>query len=373
MKQEPAKRPESRFAASPVQPSLPSMRIGVIAPCAVPIPPPRYGGIEMVVDQLLHGIAAHGHEPVLFTVGESTHPAERRWSFEEAAGTPEPPMLALRHSRDAYKSLRDVDVIHDHTSVGPTMVGSHPAGIPVAATLHGECIPTQVEALSPVDDRVSLIAISHDQRRSAPGLRFRQVIHHGLDVKQYSEGDGSGDYVLFLGRMEPTKGAHRAIDIARKAGHRILIAAKMWEPSERAYFSEYIEPRLGPDAEYIGEVGPEQKIELLQAARALVNPIRWREPFGLVMIESLACGTPVLAFPAGAAPEIVDDGVTGYLRDDENELADALAAVDQLSRDDCRDAAVRRFSTERMVLRHLALYAAMLGSERFDDGLIQAE
>ncbi len=153
-------------------------------------------------------------------------------------------------------------------------------------------------------------------------------------------GDGSGDddgpYVLFLGRMAADKGAHRAIEIARKAGIRILLAAKMREPWEVHYFTEQVEPLLGPDAHYLGEVSHERKLELLAGASALLFPIRWNEPFGMVMIEAMACGTPVLAFPEGAAPEVVDDGRTGFLCGDEAAMVEAIGRLPELKRSDCR-------------------------------------
>ena len=160
--------------------------------------------------------------------------------------------------------------------------------------------------------------------------------------------------------MAPDKGAHRAIEVARKAGMRVLLAAKMREPWERSYFDEQVAPLLGPDAVYLGEVPHEHKLELLSQARALLFPIRWNEPFGMVMLESMACGTPVLAFPEGAVPEVVEDGKTGFLCEDETAMADALGRVDQLSRADCRASVEGYFSTERMVADHIELYRELL-------------
>jgi glycosyltransferase involved in cell wall biosynthesis len=182
------------------------------------------------------------------------------------------------------------------------------------------------------------------------------VIHHGLDVDSFPLGEGRGGYVLFLGRMSPDKGAHRAIAVARAAGRPIVLAAKMWEPAEDRYFTKVVEPLLAEDAVYIGDVGGQHKLELLGAAEALVNPIRWPEPFGLVMIEALACGTPVLAFPEGAAPEIVDHRRTGFLCSDEEDMASMVDRARGLDRRECRNAVATRFSTARMVEDHLALY-----------------
>jgi glycosyltransferase involved in cell wall biosynthesis len=192
------------------------------------------------------------------------------------------------------------------------------------------------------------------------------VIHHGIDAEKFPIGDGAGDaegeYLLFLGRMAPDKGAHRAIEIARKAGMRVLLAAKMREAWERAYYEEQVAPLLGVDAVYLGEVSHERKIELLAGARALVFPIRWNEPFGMVMLEAFACGTPVLAFPEGAAPEVVEHGVTGFLCEDNQAMVEAVDNIGTIDRANCRAAAEGYFATPRMVADHVALYERVLAA-----------
>ena len=209
-----------------------------------------------------------------------------------------------------------------------------------------------------------IIAISHAQRAAAPEIPIVQVIHHGIDASLFAVGDGKGDtdgdYCLFLGRMGPDKGAHRAIQVARKAGRRLLMAAKMREPAEVRYFTEMVEPLLGSDAVYLGEVPHQHKLDLLAGASALLFPIRWNEPFGLVMLESMACGTPVLAFREGAAPEVVEHGRTGYLCDDEEDMVSGLEQLDRIARADCRGAVEGYFSTDRMVADHLALFESLL-------------
>jgi glycosyltransferase involved in cell wall biosynthesis len=182
------------------------------------------------------------------------------------------------------------------------------------------------------------------------------VIHHGVDVERFPVGDGSGGYALFLGRMSPDKAAHVAARVAREAGMPLRIAAKMREPAERAYFDAEVAPLLGGDVEYVGEVGGREKLELLADAACLLNPVAWPEPFGMVMIEALACGTPVVATPCGSVPEIVCDGITGFVRSSEAELIEALGQVGELDRAWCRRDAEARFSTQRMVADHVALY-----------------
>jgi glycosyltransferase involved in cell wall biosynthesis len=209
-----------------------------------------------------------------------------------------------------------------------------------------------------------VIAISHSQASSADGARIAAVIHHGIDVATVPEGRGRGGFAAFLGRMSPDKGPREAALIARAAGVPLKMAAKLREPAEWEYFDAEVKPLLCSDVEYVGELGERDKLELVGNSFALLNPIQWPEPFGLVMIEALAAGTPVVSTPAGSAPEIVDDGVTGYLRNGCAGLADALLAAADLDRAACRAAAESRFATERMVREHVQLYTELIGSDR---------
>jgi glycosyltransferase involved in cell wall biosynthesis len=269
----------------------------------------------------------------------------------------------IRHVIHAYEAVRHCDVVHDHTLMGPFYSERYP-GLPVATTIHGPFNEELTDLYRPNADRVPIVAISHAQRRAALDIPIAAVIHHGVDASHFPIGDGLGDadgpFVLFLGRMAEDKGAHRAIEVARKAGIRILMAAKMREPWEMRYFSEQVEPLLGSDAVYLGEVSHERKLDLLARASALLFPIRWNEPFGMVMIEALACGTPVLAFPEGAAPEVVDDGRTGFLCEDEASMVEAIGRLGEIDRRDCRLAVEGYFSTERMVAQHIELFESMV-------------
>ncbi|TMK84610.1 MAG: glycosyltransferase family 4 protein [Actinobacteria bacterium] len=336
------------------------MRIGLVAPPWAPVPPHLYGGIELVVDRLAQGLAAAGHDVVLFATGDSTCPVPKRWLLEESEGVrigfsvPE-----VRHVLAAYESLRDVDLIHDHSVLGP-IISDHYTDLPVVTTIHGELVGELRDIYERVATKVSVIAVSHAQRRPAPQLRIARVIHHGIDASDFPIGQGEGGYLLFLGRLSPDKGAGRAIDVARKADVPLLLAGKMREPWERDYFEARVAPFLSEQIQYLGEVGHERKLELLAGARALVFPIRWNEPFGLVMLEAEACGTPVLAFPEGAAPEVVDHGRTGFLCQDEAEMAEMVPKLGELDRAACRAAVEGYFSTERMVNEHVELYEELL-------------
>lgn len=344
------------------------MHVGLVAPPWTPVPPPLYGGIELVVDELARGIQSAGHEVTLFTTGDSTCPVPRRWVLPQAEGTrigmavPE-----LRHVLAARAALGGCDLVHDHTLAGPLLAAaSDGAGPPVVTTVHGPLDVDLVSLYEAIGERVPIVCISEAQHRAAPHVPVARVIHHGIDASQFPVGDGGGDgdgpYCLFLGRMAADKGAHRAIAAARAAGMRLLMAAKMREPWEVRYFTEQVEPMLGPDAVYLGEVPHERKLELLGGATALLFPIRWNEPFGLVMLEAMACGTPVIAFPEGAAPEVVDPGRTGFLCEDEQEMSEALARVGEVDRADCRAAVEGYFSTGRMVADHLDLFGSILAS-----------
>jgi glycosyltransferase involved in cell wall biosynthesis len=320
-----------------------------------------YGGTELVVDNLARGLVAAGHEVVLFTTGDATCPVERHWVLPVAVGTTGSMIDELAHVEAAYVELAGCDVVHDHTLLGPLWAIANRVHPPVVTTAHGEFTPELVDLYRTISRQLAVVAISHHQRSTAPSVQIARVIHHGIDVERIPFGRGDGGYVAFLGRMHPDKGVHRAVEIARAAGKRLVIAAKMWEPAERRYFAECVEPLLGGDAVYIGEVGGGDKTNLLAGAEALVNPIRWAEPFGLVMIEALAAGTPVVTFAEGAAPEIVDNGVTGFVCTDDAEMSARLTDACYLDRSNCRRAAEQRFSTGRMVDDHVALYRQLAG------------
>jgi glycosyltransferase involved in cell wall biosynthesis len=324
------------------------------------VPPQLYGGIELIVDRLATGYQAAGHEVLLYTTGDSTSPVPMAWHLEQSEGTrigmvvPE-----MRHVLAAYDAVQDFDIVHDHTVAGPVYAEKFPH-LKVVTTIHGPFNDELTDFYGRIGHRVPIIAISHHQRRHVPQVPIARVIHHGLDAAEFPVGNGDGGYVLFLGRMAYEKGAHRAMEAAYKAGVPLLMAAKMREPWEFDYFDTFVKPYLNQDIQYLGEVPHEEKLALLGGASALLNPIRWAEPFGLVMIEALACGTPVLAFPEGAAPEIVEDGKTGFLCHDEADMAEAIGRVAHLDRAVCREAVEGYFSTERMVAEHLALFEELL-------------
>jgi glycosyltransferase involved in cell wall biosynthesis len=347
------------------------MRIGLVAPPWCPVPPHGYGGTEAVVDRLARGLAARGHEVVLFTTGDSTCPVERRWAFPRAlADRMGDEVLETRHLVRAYRELADVDIVHDHTLFGPLFAETLP-GVPVVATNHG---PFEERSLRiyRLAGGVGVIAISRNQAASARDVPVLRVIHHGVNPDAFPVGDGAGGFLLFLGRMAPGKGVREAALVAKEAGRRLLIAAKMREEPEERYFEEKVRPLLDDDVRYIGEVDEPEKLRLLGQATALLNPISWPEPFGLVMVEAMACGTPVLAFPSGAAPEIVEHGRTGFLCEDVTGMARRVADVESLDRAACRRPVEEYFTTDRMVTDHLRVYEQLVGGRNASSGQVVA-
>ncbi|MGD0219083.1 MAG: glycosyltransferase family 4 protein [Acidimicrobiales bacterium] len=339
------------------------MRIMIVAPPWLPVPPPAYGGTEAVLDGLARGLHAAGHDVLLFTTGESTCPVERRWVFERAIGVGEGGAAQeLRHVVHAYEIASEFDVVHDHTLIGPLYSERFP-NLRVVTTNHGPFESDLIDLYRIVSDRVPVIAISRHQASGADDVPIAAIIHHGVEASEFPVGDGSGGYALFLGRMNPGKGAHVAAHVAREAGIELHIAGKCHEQLEIDYFESTIRPLLSSGVDYLGEVDDKAKLELLGAAKVLLNPISWPEPFGMVMIEALACGTPVITTPCGAAPEIVDDGVTGFVRAGEPALVDALSRIEEIDRRRCRDAVLGHFSRRRMVDEHVDLYRRVVSGE----------
>jgi glycosyltransferase involved in cell wall biosynthesis len=338
------------------------MRIAVVAPPWIPVPPPAYGGTELVLDTLCRGLRAEGHDVLLAATGDSECPVEQTWVHEESIGTEgASPAAEIAHALSAYRAVASwrADIVHDHTLVGPFLARRF-GDLPVVTTNHGPFTGDLHEiyrALAPV---VPVIAISASQARLAPDVAVAAVIHHGIDLDHFEVGAGDGGYALFLGRMAPDKGVDAAARIARRAGVPLKIAAKMREPAEVAYFEERVAPLLGGEIEYVGEVGMDDKQRLLAGALCLINPIQWHEPFGMVMIEALATGTPVVTTAMGSACEIVDDAVTGFVRDDEADLAAAVVATAELDRAACRAACEERFSVQRMARAHIDLYRSVV-------------
>lgn len=330
----------------------------MVAPPWFAVPPPGYGGIERVVSYLTEGLVARGHDVTLFASGGSRTAAHLVSPFAE------PPSAALgdtmveaEHLVSAYASWRDFDLIHDHTALG--LLAANTLPIPVVHTVHGPVAGPYHELCAKLRPGVHLVAISRSQRASIP--RPATVVHNALDLAATHMGDGGGGYLLFVGRMSPEKGVLDAIEIAHRARMPLLMLAKINEPAERQYFDDVVKPALrGRDVDVLGQPGEDVKLQAFQRATATLFPIHWDEPFGLVMIESMAAGTPVVAYPRGAVPEVIVDGVTGFLCASLEAAVAAVARVHELSRAACREHVARNFSSEGAVERHIQLYRAAL-------------
>ncbi|MGB6454782.1 MAG: glycosyltransferase family 4 protein [Streptosporangiaceae bacterium] len=344
------------------------MRIGLIAPPWVPVPPPAYGGTEVVIDNLARGLQDLGHEVRLFTVGESECPVATDFLYPHPMAPIGSVIQETAHVLAAYKSLADMDIIHDHTFLGPLVSGLR--GMhrpPVVTTNHGPFSRETVPVLQEVGKHASVVAISQSQARQARenggAVPIAGVIHHGIDLDLYKPGPGGGGYLMFIGRMSADKGVHHAVRVAKQAGRKLVLSTKMREEKEIEYFETEVRPLLDAGDEVPSEIPQRQRIDMLRGADALLNPITWCEPFGLVMAEALACATPVLAFDNGAAGEIIDSGRTGYLCRDEAEMITAIDRVGGIDRDQCRESAERRFSLQRMARDHERLYRRVLETE----------
>lgn len=339
------------------------MRIGLIAPPWVAVPPITYGGTEAVIDNLARGLVRLGHQVRLFTVSESTCPVPTDHLFARAARPIGQTVPEAAHILAAYESLADVDIIHDHTILGP-LVGAR-AGRktpPVVTTNHGPFTATTRPIFARIATSAAVVAISADQARRAGDVPIATVIHNGIDLDAYRPGAGAalGPHLVFVGRMSADKGVHRAVRIAHAAGRPLRIIAKMREPEEKRYYETVVRPLMSAEDEAPEELPFGDRVAVVQSAAALVDPISWPEPFGLVMAESLAMGTPVIAYPNGAAPEIVTHGRTGFLCPTEFSAAHAVARLDYIDRKACREDAENRFSLDLMARKYVALYERIL-------------
>src|SRR3989449_6337887 len=335
------------------------LKVAGLAPTWFAVPPIGYGGIEWVVALLADGLVDAGHDVTLFASGDSHTKAELAAVFPEAPSRQiGRTFWELKHALSCYARDDEFEVINDHTGMLGAALGAT-TSTPVVHTVHGPLDggPGQIyEKISRVAPQVGLISISMNQRKPKPDLNWIANCPNALDFSVYPVKPHRGEYLLFLGRMSPDKGAHRAVAVAMETGTPLKLAGKRREPKERRYFEEFVEPHLGDGIEYLGEVTHGEKVELLEGARATLFPIEWEEPFGLVMIESMACGTPVIATRFGAVPEVIEHGRSGIIVDDYRIIPAALEEADALDPVDLRRYAEERFSPERMVGDYLRAY-----------------
>jgi len=329
------------------------MRIAQVAPPWLAVPPKGYGGIEWVVALLADGLAEGGHDVTLFATGDSTTKAKLDYVFAQAPG---PKLINdvwhdTMHTLHAFRDPGAFDVFHLHSPWSALAVADR-LGVPSVHTLHGSFTEEMRALYALMGEHVWLVAISEAQRARMPELKYGGVVYNGVDVQAYPFRTDKDDFVLFLGRASPDKGAHRAVRASVEASERLVIAVKVANPEEEEHWTNEVLPIMPSDATVLGEITLEEKVDLLSRAKAVLFPIDWDEPFGLVMTEAMACGTPVIATPRGSVPEVIADGVTGFVVSVENYPQEAAAALRKLGEIDpsaCRSRVEEKFSKEAMV------------------------
>ena len=351
------------------------LRIAVLAPPGIPVPPDGYGGIEAVLELLCEALVARGHNVTLFAAPGSHATAHIHALLEE----PHPDTIgsALHDSDHVACACEQVDqaaarghafdLLHDHTGFAALAMADRVA-VPVVHTIHGAFDRATRPFYQRHGHKATLVAISRSQAASAPaGVLISAVVPNPIAVDRWPLVMHKQDYVLWIGRMAPVKGAHRAIKAARLAGTNLVLAGPV-QPGQERYFREHIEPHIdGRRVRYVGEVAGSAKQRMYANARALLMPVRWPEPFGMVMIEALACGTPVIAFPEGAASEIVIDGENGMLVSDEHQMARAIDQVGAMGAIDparCRTSAAERYDIAITATGYERVYRHAAGVER---------
>jgi glycosyltransferase involved in cell wall biosynthesis len=355
------------------------VRIAQVAPPFESVPPARYGGTERIVATLTDALVASGHDVTLFAPGDSHTSAKLIPTVESSLWHAEPPLADLNPFwsitlDSVLEHLDDFDVIHSHLDYWGFPLARH-ARIPVITTLHGRLDLGELQPLYRYFDDVPLVSISDSQREPVSWAKFVKTIYHGINLSEFSLREEAGHYLAFLGRIAPEKGLDTAIKVAQRAKWPLRIAAR--KPlrhggdaavrADRRHYEQDVKPLLDREhVRFVGEVDGADKNEFLRNAAALLFPIRWPEPFGLVMAEAMACGTPVIAFRQGSVPEIIEEGVTGFICDSEDEMIDAIARISEIDRGRCREVAEQRFSTERMADDYARLYADLCGDQISD-------
>ncbi|MBF6330605.1 glycosyltransferase family 4 protein [Nocardia transvalensis] len=344
------------------------LNIVMVAPPYFEVPPAGYGGVEAVVAQLADALVARGHRVTLLGAGRSGTTARflRVWDkiLADRLGDPFPEVLNALKVRKIITELaksEPIDVIHDHTFAGPLNAPVYrELGIPTVVTVHGPVDGEEQAYYRALDNSSQLIAISDRQRALAPHLNWIGRVYNAVLPSEWPFQKKKQDFALFLGRYAPYKGPDLALEAAHAAGVPLVLAAKMNEPQEKSYFQRAVQPLLTDRDFVFGEADAVAKRLLLSQARCLLFPIRWEEPFGIVMIEAMACGTPVVALRGGAVSEVVEDGVTGIICDDPADLPAAIAAASRLDPVACRRRVIERFSVDQLGAGYEAAYYAAL-------------
>ncbi|WP_188828289.1 glycosyltransferase family 4 protein [Nocardia camponoti] len=348
------------------------LRIAMVVPPYFDVPPKAYGGVEAVVADLVDSLCERGHHVTLFGAGEPGTKADfvPLWDRiqPERLGDPFPEVVHALRVRRAIEQLAEtdgIDLVHDHTFAGPLNAPAYAnLGLPTVVTVHGPVQDDCYRYYKELGQECSLVAISDRQRELAPDLKWVGRVHNALRPDMWPFQTEKQDYALFLGRFSFDKGPHLALDAAHEAGIPLVLAGKCSEPPEKAYFEEYVRPRLTENDHVFGLADAAAKRKLLSGARALLFPIRWEEPFGMVMIEAMVCGTPVVALRGGAVEEVLVEGVTARICDDPSELPAALAEVAHYDPAACRAHVEANFGADVLGRGYEQVYRRILARER---------
>ena len=334
----------------------------MVAPPWYPLPPRGYGGTELVVHLLQAELRRLGHRVTVFGAEGSgagvTALADASWSHD-LGGKDEAERLSTYLAR-VYAAVEGerFDIIHDHSGYQGTLLALHSKLAPVVVhTVHGQLLEPMCSFYREIMMRTRLCAISLSQAASAPAIRFAGVVHNAVEIPSTAPSAAHERYFIEVARITPDKGQHLAIRLSQRLGRKLILAGKVERSGEgESYFEEEVEPYLGPSVEYYPNVAGPQKSRLITRAAAGVFPLQWSEPFGLAMVECMVAGTPVLALRSGSTPELVEDGVTGFLAEDIDGLIEAARRIDQIDRVRCAEVARQRFGPENMARRYLEVY-----------------
>lgn len=342
-----------------------TMKIAQIAPLYESVPPTCYGGTERVVSYLTEALVKLGHQVTLYASGDSITRARLRAACQRAlrldTSSIDPVADHVFLAEQVFQEAEEFDVVHSHIDYIGFPLWRR-LKTPRVTTLHGRLDIPNLRNLYRAYRDEPVISISNHQRQPLAWANWQATVYHGLPENLYTAREQPGSYLAFLGRISPEKRLDRAIEIARSVGLPLRIAAKV-DRADREYFEASIKPLLSQKGvEYIGEIGEREKNEFLGNALALLFPIDWPEPFGLVMIEAMACGTPIIAFSQGAVPEVLDHGITGFVVRNLEEAVRAVKAIPRLSRKRCRQVFEKRFSVTRMANDYLAVYEQLIGA-----------
>jgi glycosyltransferase involved in cell wall biosynthesis len=340
------------------------MRIAQLAPLVERVPPKRYGGTERVVSALTEELVARGHEVTLFASGDSQTSAKLESVFRRSLREAKVKDLyganywTLLNVGLCYELQDEFDIIHDH--LAPlSLPAANLATTPVVVTMHGD-FNAENRKLFQTLRGPNIVSISQAQIFTAPNINHLGTVYNGLPLEAYPFGNEPENYLLYVGRISLEKGVHLAIEVAQQLDMRLVIAAKL-DPVDRPYFREYVEPYLSERIEWVGEVGEDEKTKLMSKAKAFLHPVTWREPFGLTLIEAMACGCPVVAMNKGSIPEIIKTGATGYVVEDVESMIEAVEGIGAIDRAACRAHVLENFSVKKMTDGYEALYKKLLG------------